>query len=365
KGYLPQLSFNGQVTYQSDVTKIPISFSLPGVDLSIPTISKTQFNVHGEIDQTIYDGGAIKQQQQLYGANTDAQQQNIEVQLYALKDRVNQLYFGALLIEQQLKQNSLIQKDIQNSIDRMQVSVNNGVALKSNIDEMQAELFQQQQNEISLKATQKAYLDMLGLFINLPLDENTQLQAPLTLTVSDSIHRPELSFYDFQRKSNLIQARMLNVGLRPKFLFFFQAGYALPGLNGFNVDPAPFYITGLRLSWSLGNFYTIRNQRQLLNIDRQNIDIQRDLFLFNTHIALKQQNADIIKLQQMIDLDNNIISKRTAVKNAAKVQLDNGTTTVHDYISELDAEDQAKQNLLLHQMQLIMAEYAYRNTAGN
>lgn len=115
----------------------------------------------------------------------------------------------------------------------------------------------------------------------------------------------------------------------------------------------------------MGGFYTLKNQRQLLDIDRQTIDIQKDDFIFNTHISLKQQSADMIKLQQLISKDNDIISKRTAVKNAAKAQVDNGVITVHEYINQLDAEDQAEQSLLLHKIQLLMDEYNYQNTSGN
>jgi len=301
----------------------------------------------------------------LQTANSDIQQQNVEIQLYALKDRINQIFFGTLLIDEQLKQNALLQKDLQNSIDRMQTSVNNGVVLSSNLNELEAELLQQKQNEVSLKAGRKAYLDMLGIFINLPLDENTVLEKPHTAILSDNIARPELFLYDFQKKSDDIQGKMLKVGVRPKFIFFFQGGYALPGLNAFDVNPAPYYITGFRLSWSLGGYYTMKNQLAILNIDKQALDIQRESFLFNTRLMLKQQNAEVVKLEQLIVMDNEIITKRTAVKNAAKVQLDNGVITVHDYISYLNAEDVAKQNLLLHQMQLLLAQYNYQNTSGN
>lgn len=139
----------------------------------------------------------------------------------------------------------------------------------------------------------------------------------------------------------------------------------MPGLNGFDVNPAGYYITGFRLSWSLGGFYTLKNQRQLLNIDRQGIDIQKEDFIFNTHINMKQQGATMIELEQMINKDNDIIAKRSAVKDAAKAQMDNGTLTVHDYIADLDAEDAAKQNLILHKVQLLMDEYNYQNTSGN
>ncbi|MGP8215877.1 MAG: TolC family protein [Bacteroidia bacterium] len=366
KGYLPQLNFNGQATYQSAVTTVTISGLPPAFrDISFPTPPKDQFNVHGEIDQNIYDGGVIKQQEQAQVANANTQEQNIEVQLYALKDRINQIFFGALLISEQLKQNHLTQRDIQSSIDKMQSSVANGTALKSNLDELQAELLQQQQNEVDLKASRKAYLDMLGIFISRSLDENTVLQTPREMIVSDSIHRPELSFYDLMKKSDDVQERMLDANNRPKFSYFFQGGYALPGLNGFDVNPALYYITGFRLTWSLGGFYTLKNQRQLLDIDRQTQDVQKDDFIFNTRITLKQQSADMIKLQEMISKDNEIIFKRTAVKDAAKAQVDNGVITVHEYINQLDAEDQAKQSLLLHKVQLLMDEYNYQNTSGN
>jgi outer membrane protein TolC len=366
KGYLPQLNINGQATYQSAVTSITLTGLPPAFkNLSFPTPTKDQFNVHGEVDQTIYDGGMIKQQKELQETNAEIQDENIEVQLYALKDRVNEIFFGALLIDEQLKQNDVTQKDLQNSIDRTQAAVNNGTALNSTLDELQAEFYQQQQNRIGLSSSRKAYMDMLSIFINKPLDENTVLETPRNVAVSDSIHRPELSFYEFQKKTDDVQERLLNAGNRPKFSAFFQGGYAMPGLNGFDVNPALYYITGIRLSWSLGGFYTLRNQRQLLEIDRTGLDIQKEDFIFNTRINLKQQSSDMIKLQQMINKDNDIISKRTAVKDASKAQMDNGVITVHDYISELDAEDAAKQNLLLHQIQLLMDEYNYQNTSGN
>jgi len=365
RGYLPQVNFNGQGTYQSAVTQIPLDFKFGGITISIPTLSKEQFNMHGELDQTIYDGGMIKQQKQLQEANADIQTQNVGVELYALKDRIDQIFFGALLIDAQLKQNNVTQRDLQNNIDKMQANVTNGTALESNLEELQAELMQQQQNEITLRASRKAYMDMLSLFINRQLTDSAALMSPGNVKVSDSIRRPELAFYDAQKKNDDVQDKLLNVGNRPKFSYFFQGGYALPGLNAFDIDPAWYYITGFRLSWSLDGFYTLKNQRQLLNIDRQGIDIQKQDFILNTRINLKQQSADMIKLEQLINKDNDIINKRTAVKNSAKVQMDNGTMTVHDYISELDAEDEAKQSLLLHEVQLLMDEYNYQNTSGN
>lgn len=367
KGYLPQFSINGQATYQSAVT----SLGIPGIDIphvidvTIPTPYKDQYNIHGEVDQTIYDGGMIKQQKNAAEADADISQKNLEVELYTLKDRVNQVYFGALLIDQQLIQNALTEKDIQNSIDKMQEAVNNGTALISSLDELQAELLQQEQNEINLKANRKAYVDMLGVLINMPLDEATVLESPGNIAVSDSISRPELSLYDFQKKSYDVQDKILNSQNRPKFLFFVQGGYAEPGLDAFDVNFQWYYIGGFKLSWNLGGYYTLKNQHQLLSIDRETTDVNKETFLFNTRITMKQQSAQILSLQEMMNKDAEIVAKRTSIKESSKAQMEQGAITVHEYVGELDAEDEAKQNLILHKIQLLQAQYNYQNTTGN
>jgi outer membrane protein TolC len=366
RGYLPQVSFNGQGTYQSAVTSLSLgALPKPFNDISFPTPNKAQYNVHGELDQTIYDGGIIKDQKQMDEADADIQKQNVEVELYAIRDRIDQIFFGALLIDEQIKQNDLTQKDIQSSIDQVKAGVANGTALSSDEDELQAELLQQQQNKIQLQASRKAYMDMLGLFINKPLDENTTLQAPGAVKIADSIKRPEVAYYDIQKKSYDAQDNMLNAGNMPKLSFFFQGGVADPGLNAFDTKSEPYYITGFRFTWNIGGFYTLKNSRELLTVQRQMLDVEKETFLFNTKQTLKQQGNDIIKLQQMLSLDKDIVAKRTIVLQASKAKLDNGTITTHEYLTELDAKDQAEQALLLHEVQLLMSEYGYQNTSGN
>jgi outer membrane protein TolC len=364
KGYYPQFSFNGQGTYQQPVLSIPLDFHLPGFNFTFPSFTAYQYNLHGEVDQTIYDGGVIKQQKNVDQANFDVQQQSLEVQLYTLKDRINQIFFGAMLINEELKQNALQQSDLQSSIDQVQAQVNNGMALQSSVDELQAELLTQQQQEITYRTSRTAYIQMLSLFINKPLIDSVTLDAP-DVPLSDSIKRPELSLYDFQKKSDVAQMQAINAGNRPRFSFFFQGGYALPGLNEFNPNAALYYITGLRLSWNLDGFYTQKNQKLILNLDEQNIESQRETFLFNTNLTMKQQNQDIADMQQLISTDQNIVDKRTSVTQVYKAQLKGGTATLHDYITELDSENEARQQMLLHKVQLLMDEYEYKNTTGN
>ena len=361
KAWLPQLNFAGQVTYQSAVTSIP--FEIPHV--SIPTYSRDQYKIYGEVDQNIYDGGNIQNQKEEQNVNAAIQKQTTEVTLYGIKDRINQIYFGILLLDEQLKQNEILDSTIQNNINRMQAQVSNGVALKSGLYELQAQLLQQEQAGIQYKASRKAYVDMLGLFINKSLSESIRLAEPQTVAVSSTIKRPELTLYDYQRNSYDIQDKMLTSNYLPKLSAFFQGGYGRPGLNMLSNDFSWYYIGGIKFSWSLGNLYTLNNNRQLYQIDREQIDLQKQTFILNTNIQLSQQNGTILQLQEIIQKDNDIVSKRTEVTADAKIRMENGALTVHDYLSELDSENQARQNKLLHQVQLIQAMYNYQNTSGN
>jgi len=363
KGYLPAFSVNGTANYQSAVTTLP--FTIPIKGFSLPQYSKEQYKIYGELDQTVYDGGVIRNQKQTAQANEAIQQQNIEVELYALYDRVNQLFFGTLLIDEQLRQNDLLKQDVQNGIDKTKALVANGTAFRSSVDELQAQLLQTDQARIELTSARKAYLDMLGLFINTPLDDNTKLEKPAAPLITDAITRPELLAYDYQKKTYDLQYKLLKTQLVPKLGLFMQGGYGRPGLNFLDNNFAWYYEGGLRLSWNLGALYTLKNQRQLMNIGQKTLDIQKETFLFNTSLTQKQQNAQISKYQDLVKTDDEIIRIRQSVKTAASAQLENGVLSAHDYITEVNAEDQARQNRILHEMQLLQEQYSYQNTIGN
>jgi len=363
KGYLPAFSFNGQASYQSAVTTFP--FTIPIKGFTLPQYSKDQYKIDGEVDQVIYDGGVIKNQKQTAEANEAIQQQSLEVEMYALYDRVNQLFFGALLIDAQLKQNDLLKLDVQNGIEKAKALVANGTAFRSSVDELEAQQLQTDQSRIELMAAKKAYLDMLAIFINQQVDENTALEKPAAPMMKDSISRPELLSYEYQKKTYDLQNDLLKSQLMPKLGLFVQGGYARPGLDPLSNNFQWYYIGGLKLSWNFASLYTLKNQRRILDIGKQTLDIQKETFLFNTTLTQKQQNADITKYQQLMKTDDQIIAIRESVKNAASAQLENGVLSAHDYITQVNAEDQARQNRILHEMQLLQEQYSYQNTIGN
>lgn len=293
------------------------------------------------------------------------QEKSLEVELYTLFDRINELFFGIILLDEQLKQNELLEKDIQNGVDKARALVSNGIAYRSSVDELLAQLLQTEQARVELKATRKAYLDMLSKFINFSLKEESILEKPASPVLVDEFNRPELLLYASRKKSYDNQENLLNVQLRPKLGFFAQGGYARPGLNPLSNAFAWYYIGGLNLTWNLGGLYTYKNQKKILQISRETIDIQQETFLFNTSLVQKQQQATISKFITLLENDVAIIELRESVKKASAAQLENGVLSVHDYISVVNAEDLARQNFIFHQIQMLQAQYNYLNTMGN
>ena len=288
KGFLPVITIHGQDSYQSGVTELP-PVDLP--QFQAEQLSKHQFRVYGDVSVNLYDGGSIKSQKDSYRTTAKIDEQKLEVELYKLRDRVNQLFFGVLLLDAQVTQNELLKKDIQRGIQQTEVSIANGVALKSSADVLRAELLKADQKTIELKAARTAYVDMLGLMIGKPLDDATQFVKPQQLSTVNEIKRPELTLYDFQRESINIQNKMLSSRNRPKLSLFFQGGYGRPALNMLDNTPAAYYMAGVRLNWTIAGFYTFKKEKELLDISRRNIDLQKETFLYNTNLSMKSQQG--------------------------------------------------------------------------
>jgi outer membrane protein TolC len=362
RGFLPQVSLSGQATYQSDVTKVNVP--VPGFNLTPP--SRDQYKVLADVNQMIYDGGMIRQQKVAATIQADVEDQKVKVELYKLKERVSQVYLGILYLDEQIKQVDLVKADLQTGIKRVEAQVNNGVALRSNLNVLKAEMLKADQRAIELKASKKGLMETLALFLGKELEANTVLEKPVisSFSIDKEITRPELSLFQQQGKllsqqDNLIKAKNL-----PKASLFAQGGYGRPGLNMLKNDFAFYYIGGVRLNWSLGNLYTQKKEKELVEVSKKVIDIQKETFLLNTSVQLKQQQSEMEKLQQLIAADNDIIDLRKQVTDAAKAQLENNVITANDYLKEVNAEDQARQLRIAHQLQLLQAQINYQTISG-
>jgi len=360
KGVIPQLTVNGTGTYQSAVTSIAIPHFYTTV------IPKDQYNLHGEVSQTLSDFGINKQQRQISSTGADLQQENLNTELFALKDRINQMFFGVILIDGQLEQNELSEQDIKTGIAKVQAAINNGTDFNSSLNKLKAELLKTDEHSIDLKASRKAYTDMLGLFINQTISENTVFVKPIPPVLTDSINRPELKAYDLQAKSYMEQQRLIRISNYPQLSAFFQGGIGDPSpVNFLESGLSTYYITGFRLNWSIGGLYTYKKDKLINKNNQEMVLDQKNTFLFNTKLTLQQQDADIVRYQQLIQSDNEIITLRESVKQTSEVQLQNGVISANDYLLDINAESEARQDRVLHQVQLLMAQYNHKTTSGN
>lgn len=362
KGFLPQFALNGQATYQSDVTRVKIP--VPGVN--IEPLSQDQYRVVADVNQTLYDGGIIKQQKNIQQLNAGVEEQRLEVQLYTLRERINTIYLGILFIDDQLQQTDLVQKDIATGIKKVEAQIANGVAFKSYLNTLKAELLKAEQRSIELTATRTALVETLGLFINQTIATDALFERPVvnSFTSDESVTRPELNFYKAQQKLFDGQYGLIQARNQPKASLFFQGGYGRPGLNLLENRFAFFYTTGLRFNWNFGGLYTAKKEKELIEINKKNIALQQDAFLLNTNTQLKQQQGEINKIVLLIQKDDEIIDLRKKVKEASNAQLENGVITANDYLREVNAEDQARQTRILHQTQLLQAKINYLNIQG-
>jgi outer membrane protein TolC len=361
KGYYPRFDVFGQATYQSDVMQLP--FRPPGIE--VPILKNDQYRAYAEVNQLIYDGGNLKQQKELIEKQTKVSEQQLKVDLYAVKQRITELYFGILVFDEQLRQNDLLKNDIKIGMKTVAAQLVNGTAFRSNLDLLKAEYLKADQIAVGIRNYKKAYLDMLGLFINLELRPDTQLKTPENIVNSLEIKRPEIELFNHRNESLELTKKSIENANLPKFNFFVQGGAGNPGLNMLELGWKAYYIGGFRMNWSLTGLYTDKKQKQMIDINKEQLEVDKEVFLFNTNQSVKQQNAEITKLEEYLVSDAEIITLRNNVKKAALAQLENGVIDSSDYLREVNEENTATQNKIIHETDLLLAKYRQKLITGN
>ncbi|MCC8172913.1 MAG: TolC family protein [Odoribacter sp.] len=363
KGYLPQFSLSAKATYQSDVTKMPIDIS----GLDIKSLSKDQYQTTLDMSQFIWDGGVIKARKESYNAEADISQRQLSVDMYAIRNRVNNLFFSVLLMDAQLDQNSLYQAELQRNYNTVKSYMDNGIANQIDVDAVKVEQIKAMQDSIQLKSNRKAYLEMLGIMIGEKLNENTELVKPdFPVFYQDyPIMRPELALLDARVNALEVQRQMIKANNMPHIGLFVTGGYGRPGLNMLEGDFKGYYIGGINLSWNFGGLYTKKNDNRLIDVNIGNLDVQRETFLFNTSIDQTQYVNEINKNRDILDYDNQVIELRENVKNAAEVKVANGTMTVIDFMREVTSENMARQDKIQHEIEMLLSAYNLKYVTNN
>ena len=353
KGWLPQIQIVGQATYQNDVIQFPIQ--LP--NMTIEPLSKDQYKVYADVQQNIYDGGMIANQKKMATINSEIELQKTEVETDQLEMRINQIYFGILQTDEQLQQTELTKSDLSSGLKKAEAQLENGVIFRSNVDVLKAQIVNLEQKQLELQSTKKSFLQMLSLFINKNIDKNTTLEKPEKILIQDENKRAELKLFELQKLGLEQQKANINSKNLPKLGAFFQGGYGKPGFNMLKNEFDIFYIGGLRLNIPISGFYTRKNDLAVIETQQQEIEVQKDNFLFNQQFQTIQNNSDLDKIQRLINKDNELIELRESIKKASLAQLENGVITTNDYLREVNELDRAKNQKIIHEIQYLLTQY--------
>ena len=369
KGWLPQVSASAQATYQSDVVAFPDQMQAiyQQMGLDMKGLTKDQYRVGIDVSQTVYDGGAISSQKRIAREQGKVQTAQNEVNIYNVRKRVNEMYFALLMLDEQMKLNQDLQELLSGNERKLASMVKNGTAAESDWQNVKAERLNVVQQATDLEGHKQMIRRMLSTFCGI---EVKQLSRP-PLTPPDSggeNRRPELKALDAQIGLYNAQEKALDAALMPKLGVFAQGFYGYPGLNMFEDmmrhDWSLNGIVGARLTWNIGALYTHKNDKAKLQLQRDLTESNRDVFLFNNNLEQIQQNENISRYKKLMADDEEIISLRQAVRKAAESKLSHGIIDVNDLVREINAENAARVQQSMHEIEMLKEIYDNKFTTN-
>ena len=368
--WAPQISLSGQATYQSDVVSFPESmtdvFSMLGVDIS--GLHKDQYKLALNIEQTLWDGGYTKSRKEAVLAEKEVSSKSVEVELYALADKVNQLYFGILVLDEQLRLNDLASGILEDNRKIIRSYIDNGLAKPSDLAKVDAELIANSQQRTRICSSRKAYIQVLSVMTGRELSEEDTFVRPEPVLYSDSpqSNRPELKLYDAMALSIEADRTAVKSMLMPRFSLFAQGLYGYPGLNMFEdmmeYRWRPNFYVGVRFQWNISAFYTKRNTERRLDASVRQVELQRETFLYGKRIEQVRLNADIEQMREILEDDDRLINIRTSIREASESQLRNGTLLISDLLKDINDEHRARIDKSIHELEYLKKLYKMKYT---
>lgn len=368
KGWLPQINVYGQGTVQNDTPSLPESLIniINQTGTNIAGLNEWQYRIGADISQNIWDGGTSKVHRKIERAEDAERQAAIDVQLYAVRERVEDLYFGILLMDAQIEQVKNMQLLLQSNLDKLRIMQSNGTAMQSDVDMVEAEYLGTVQQLTQAESASQSYRNVLGLFMGKSI-VGQKLVKPEAFIPQDLMpSRPELKYFEKQLQTNEARNASITANMMPKIGLFAQLYYGYTGFDYFenmmNRNPSFNILAGVKLSWNIGALYNKKNDRMKLKLSSDNINVERDIFLFNINLQSRSQLDYIDELKAVIKNNDRIVELRTNVRKAAESQLDNGVIDATALLTKLTDEKQARLTAAYHEIQLLQSIYELKYT---
>jgi outer membrane protein TolC len=359
--WLPQIALNGQASYQSDVTEI----NIPGS--TIEFLSKDQYKMYVDINQTVYDGGVTKIKNDLQNITTQINTNNVEIEILNIKQQTQKYFFNALMAQENYILCKTSQNEIKERIKVLEAGVKHGTIKQSQVDILEVELYKIDQKIIQTEFNKKIAIQVINLFTGLSIKATDDFSIPAdTLLFEDSfVNRPEFKKFDFQKESLDKNNDLTHSHLLPKVQLFGQGGYGRPGLNQLSNEFDAFYIVGTKLNWDLSGFYNKKKNKKITELQKNSVEVQKETLEYN----LKSQKINLEQtanqLTALIEKDQKIVDLRKNISKVAASELDNGVITSTSFLIEKNAEIQAKQSLKIHQIQKMETQCDIKLLTGN
>ena len=367
KGWLPQVSATAQATYQSAVTAFPdqLQSMYQQMGINMQGLKKDQYRVGIDVQQTVYDGGAIKNQKEVVRQQGNVEAAQNEVNLYNVRKRVNEMYFALLLLDDQIQLNRDLQELLNGNEKKLSSMFKNGTAAESDYQNIKAERLNVIQQLTNLQSQRQTMARMLSVFCGM---EITNPVKPKAVSLTQGSNRPELRLIDAQIRLVDAQEKALNSALMPRFGVFAQGFYGYPGYNVFeDMMHRQWSLNGMigaRLSWNIGALYTRKNDKAKLDVQRSMFNVQRDVFLFNNNLEKIQQSESIDRYRRLMADDEEIITLRSQVRKAAESKLRHGIIDVNDLLREINAENSARVQQSMHEIEMLKEMYELKYTVN-
>ena len=368
KGWLPQLTASAQATYQSDVTAWPddMKTMMAGMGIDMKGLKKDQYRVGIDVQQTVYDGGAISSQQLIAQEQGKVKEAETGVTLYQVRRRVNDMYFALLMLDEQMLLNRDLQTLLAGNERKLEAMVKGGTAAESDWLNVKAERLNAVQQANSLESQKRMLTRMLSTFCGIEVKE---ARKPSPVASQREGLRPEVKLFDAQLSLADAQERGLNAALMPRLGVFAQGYYGYPGLNMFEDMMHHQWslngIVGARLTWNIGALYTRKNDKAKIAWQRQLTESNREVFLFNNRLEQLQQQEEIGRYRKLMADDEEIIALRAAVRRAAESKLAHGIIDVNDLVREINQENAARVQQSMHEIEMLKEMYDHKFTTNN
>ncbi|MCK9322164.1 MAG: TolC family protein [Bacteroidales bacterium] len=361
--YYPSLKLNAQATWQTDVTMLVIDNLM--FDNMLPEISKDQYNVYAELNQTIWDGGMSKNKRELENAGLKTQIQQVSVDIFNYKTQLVDLYFAVLNIQKQIEILQMKTWQIDNVIGNLRSAIENNIAIESQLDILLAEKMMLSQKITELRYESKALIKLFSKYCNSNFDENIVFLTPTPeLNIEGIINRPELTLFDYNSRQILAGKELLKSGRNPKILGFARAGYGRPGLNMMSNEFEPYAIIGAKFVWTPWEWNKTKKEIQILEIKSDIVRNQQDVFLLHQNAKIEAQKQRISKIEVIMKQDENILELRESITSSYRAQLTNGVIKSSDYLNVLNDENTQRLNMELHQLMLFQEIVKYNLLKG-